>query len=311
MNEEMSGLQMGQAPKGYKSGFASFLGRPNVGKSTLTNQILRQKISITSPRPQTTRNAIRGVLTTDKAQAIFVDTPGFHKPRSALGEKLNSVVRTTLSEVDVILFVLDGSEPIGRGDAFIAAQLSEVSTPIFVVVNKSDLLDPAHLAAQRTVAERVGPFASVHMVSAKSGMGVAELLSAVTAALPEGPLFYPPDMVTDQPEVMLMAELIREKALRLTREEVPHSIAVVIEEMRPPEREDGVIEVDAILYVERDSQKGIVIGHRGQVLKQIGTESRREIEALLGNRIYLDLRVKVKRDWQKQSGLIDRFGYGT
>ncbi|HVE91834.1 MAG TPA: GTPase Era [Actinomycetota bacterium] len=305
----MDGLQLGQSPPGFRSGFASFIGRPNVGKSTLLNQIMRAKVSIISERPQTTRNAVRGVLTTEAAQAVFIDTPGFHKPRTALGQKLNAVVHVTLAEVDVVVFVVDAADGVGSGDAFLAHQLHNVRTPVLVVLNKTDLVAEQALERQMVAVRALGSFEEILPVSAKSGAGVADLVRLVTSRLPEGPLFYPPDQVTDQPESVLVAEIVREKALRLTRDEVPHSIAVVVEEMREAE-EEGRLEVDVIVYVERDSQKGILIGHRGGMLKQIGTEARREISALLGSRVHLDLRVKVKRDWQRQPGLVERFGYG-
>jgi GTP-binding protein Era len=286
------------------------VGRPNVGKSTLVNQIVGSHVAITSDRPQTTRNAIRGVLTTTEAQVVFVDTPGFHKPRTALGRKLNSVVLSTLREVDLILFCVDASEGVGRGDEFIAGELAKVQTPVICVLNKADLTDPPRLLAQVEAAGRFGDFADFYAVSALTGNTVPDLVERVTALMPAGPVWYPPDQVTDQPEAVLVAELVREKALRLTREEIPHSIAVVVEEMRSDPETDR-LEIDVIIYVERDSQKGIVIGHKGQMLKQVGTEARRDIEALLGTHVYLDLRVKVKKDWQREPGLIERFGYGS
>jgi GTP-binding protein Era len=302
-------MQLGDAPAGYRSGFASFVGRPNVGKSTLLNQILRAKVAITSDRPQTTRNAIRGVLTTDDAQVVFVDTPGLHKPRTALGDKLNAVVQATLAEVDAVVFVLDAADGVGSGDGFIAGMLRDVRTPVIVALNKIDLVDHHAVLPQLARAGGLGGFHAFVPVSAKTGEGIPELLDEIKRVLPEGPLYYPADVVTDQPEAMLIAELVREKALRLTHEEVPHSIAVVVEEVR--RQSEDFLEVDAVLYVERDSQKGIVIGRRGSMLKRIGTEARSEIEALLGSRVYLHLRVKVERDWQKRSMLVERFGYGS
>ncbi|HVL80287.1 MAG TPA: GTPase Era [Actinomycetota bacterium] len=309
--ETVDGLSIGQTPEGFRSGFVSIIGRPNVGKSTLVNRILGTKVAITSKRPQTTRNAIRGVLTTPEAQVVFVDTPGFHKPRTALGTKLNSVVMQTMREVDAILFVVDAAEGVGRGDSFIASELAKVSTPTICVLNKCDLLDMPRLAAQVEHARALGEFHDVYAISALTGSTVPDLVRTVTELLPTGPLWYPPDAVTDQAESVLVAELVREKALRLTREEVPHSIAVVVEEMREDPDTPGRVEIDVIVYVERDSQKGIVIGKGGEMLKRIGAEARREIEPLIGAHVYLDLRVKVKRDWQRQPGLIDRFGYGT
>ncbi len=306
---ELAALRLGDAPPGFRSGFASLVGRPNVGKSTLLNQVLRRKIAITSPRPQTTRNAIRGVYTTLEAQIVFVDTPGLHKPQTQLGRTLNKVVRTTLTEVDVVAFLVDGAQGVGRGDAFVAEELRRIDTPVVVVLNKVDLMDAGQLARQRTAAEALGDW-PVLAASARAGAGIAELLAELAGRLPEGPLYYPPDAVTDQPERQLVAELIREKVLELTREEVPHAVAVVVEEMEG--RDDGgLVDIDALIYVERSSQKGIVIGKGGRVLKEVGTKARRDIEALLGSRVYLHLRVKVEPDWQKRAGLIDRFGYGS
>lgn len=303
-------LELGSQPPGYRSGFVSFLGRPNTGKSTLLNQILREKVSIISPRPQTTRNAVRGVLTTEEAQIVFIDTPGLHKPRTTLGRRLNAVVRSTLEEVDAVVFVLDAADGVGRGDAFIADELRGVDTPVIVALNKVDLVAGEGLSAQAAAAEELGAFRAFLPVSAKVGSGVPELLGHVVGELPEGPLWYPPDVVTDQPERKLVAELVREKALELTREEVPHSVAVVVEEMDPRPDEE-LLDVDVVLYVERPSQKGIVIGKGGRTLKEIGTRARRDIEALLGSRVYLHLRVKVERDWQKRAVLVERFDYGT
>lgn len=303
-------LELGAQPPGYRSGFVSLVGRPNTGKSTLLNQVLREKISIISRRPQTTRNAVRGVLTTEEAQIVFIDTPGLHKPRTALGRRLNAVVRSTLHEVDVVVFLLDAADGVGRGDAFIADELNGVDTPVIAVLNKVDLLTAEGLTVQTAAARELGAFRALLPVSAKEGAGVPELLAHVVEEVPEGPLWYPPDIVTDQPERKLVAELVREKALELMREEVPHSVAVLVEEMDP--RPDGeLVDVDVVIYVERTSQKGIVIGKGGGNLKEIGTRARRDIEALLGSRVYLHLRVKVERDWQKRSALVERFDYGT
>lgn len=303
------GLRLGDAPPGFRSGFVAVVGRPNVGKSTLVNRLCGRKIAITASRPQTTRNAIRGVLTTEEAQVVFVDTPGLHKPRTTLGEKLNEVVRGTLRQVDAVLFVVDASGGVGRGDAFIAAELPRGRTPVVAVLNKVDLTDEASLGVATDAVGRLGDF-EVVPTAALVGAGLAELLVALVEHLPEGPLYYPPDMVTDQPEEQLVAELVREKVLELTREEVPHSVAVVIEEMAPREGSD-LVDIDAVIYVERPSQKGIVIGQQGRMLKEVGTRAREEIEALLGSRVFLRLRVKVERDWQKRAALVTRFGYGS
>ncbi|MGH2758212.1 MAG: GTPase Era [Actinomycetota bacterium] len=305
---DLTGLELGAQPEGYRSGFVSLMGRPNVGKSTLLNQLLRKKVSITSDRPQTTRNAIRGILTTSEAQLVFVDTPGLHKPVTVLGERLNRVVRATLGEVDVVVFLVDAAEGIGGGDAFIADVLRKVSTPVLVAVNKIDQIDGAKITEQKGRAASLGGW-PVYPVSARTGEGVRPLVSEISRHLPEGPMFYPSDMQTDQPERVLVAELVREKVLELTREEVPHSVAVVVDDMEADER--GLVTIDATIYVERSSQKGIVIGKGGCMLREAGTKARREIEALLGSRVLLRLRVKVERDWQRRQSLVERFGYGA
>lgn len=285
------------------------IGRPNVGKSTLLNQIMRSKVAITSDRPQTTRNAIRGIYTTNEAQLVFVDTPGLHKPHSALGTRLNRVVRNTLGEVEVVVFLIDVAEGVGAGDAFIAKELADLSTPVIVALNKVDVAPIQRMDRAVKAIRRMGRDWEMYASSARTGEGVSELLAAITSRLPEGPLYYPPDVVTDQPERQIVAELIREKVLEVTREELPHSVAVVVEEIEADTEGDRV-EIDAIVYVERDSQKGIVIGRGGKMLKDVGTRARRDIEALLGSHVYLTLRVKVERDWQRRETLVARFGYG-
>ncbi|MEX2538244.1 MAG: GTPase Era [Actinomycetota bacterium] len=301
---------MGDAPEGYRSGFVSLVGRPNVGKSTLLNQILKNKVAITSERPQTTRTAIRGILTTPRAQLVFVDTPGLHKPRTALGERLNRVVHNTLGEVDAVVFLLDAVAGVGSGDEFLAGELRTLTIPVLVVLNKIDAAKPAELESSRVRALRMGAEWPTYGVSARTGQGVSDLVSEIVERLPTGPLYYPPDAVTDQADQQMLAELIREKVLRLTREEVPHSVAVVVDEIRT-EGDDG-IEVYATIYVERDSQKGIVIGKGGRMLKEIGTSARRDIETFLGGKhVYLHLRVKVEHDWQRRAAMVERFGYGT
>jgi GTP-binding protein Era len=293
---------------GYKSGFAGIVGRPNVGKSTLLNNLMHRKMAIISEKPQTTRNKIRCVLTRDDAQIIFVDTPGFHKPKNALGERLNKAVRETFSEVDTIIFMLDGTQTIGKGDLFIAGELERLDTPVITVLNKIDKLNGNQVEAQITVAEKLGEFEEVIPVSAKSGENMHALIEAIVGLLPEGPKYYPDDMVTDRPVSFIVAELIREKALQLTREEVPHSVAVLVEEMEKREDKD-LIDIYAVIYVERDSQKGIVIGKGGRMLKEIGTRARQEIEPLLGDKVFLKLQVKVEKDWAKRPQMIKRLGY--
>ena len=292
----------------YRSGFIGIIGRPNVGKSTLLNRLANRKVAITSEKPQTTRNRIRAVITTPEAQLVFVDTPGFHKPRDALGERLNSLVLGTMRDVDVIVFVLDGAQTIGKGDTFIAGELEKVETPVVCVINKMDMMDGAKIESQVEVACHLFPFKCVIPASSKFGAGVDEMESALLAFLPVGPKYFPEDTVSDQPERVLVAELIREKALQLTRDEVPHSVAVLIEDMKPRE-DDDLVDVEAIIYVERESQKGIIIGKGGRMIKEIGTRAREDIEPILGNQVFLDLRVKVEKDWSKNPQFIKRLDY--
>lgn len=293
---------------GFKSGFAGIVGRPNVGKSTLVNNLVHRKLAIISEKPQTTRNKIRCVLTRDDAQVVFVDTPGFHKPRNALGERLNKAVRETLQEVDAVVFMLDGTQTIGKGDLFIAGELSRLSTPVVAVVNKIDKLTPERVEAQTAVVRTMGEYVDVIPLSAKTGENVHALIEKIVELLPPGPKYYPDDMVTDQPLSFVVAELIREKILHLTREEVPHSVAVVVEEIEKREDKD-LVDIEAVIYVERDSQKGIIIGKGGRMLKEIGTRAREEIEPLLGEQVFLRLTVKVEKDWSKRMQAVRRMGY--
>ena len=297
------------AEQEFRSGFVGIIGRPNVGKSTLLNRLAGQKLAITSDKPQTTRNRIRAVITLETSQMIFVDTPGFHKPREALGEKLNAMVLSTLRDVDVILFVLDGTQTIGKGDLFIAGELEKVDTPVVGVINKIDLLEPAKVMSQIDVGRHLYPFSEVVPVSSKVGTGVDILVGLLEQFLLPGPQYFPGDMVSDQPEAVLVSELIREKALELTRDEVPHSVAVIIEDIKPRENRDDLVDVEAVIYVERESQKGIVVGKGGRMIKEIGTRARQEIEPLLGNKVFLDLRVKVQKDWSKNPEFIKRLDY--
>ena len=292
----------------YKSGFAGIVGRPNVGKSTLLNNLMHRKLAIISEKPQTTRNKIRCVFTRDDTQIIFVDTPGFHKPKDALGERLNRSVRETFSEVDVIVFLLDGTQTIGKGDLFIAGELAQLDTPVVAALNKIDRLDADQVEAQIAVAGKLGEFVDVIPISAKTGENVHALIERIVELLPEGPKYYPDDMVTDQPASFIVAELIREKVLQLTREEVPHSVAVVVEEMEKRPDQD-LVDIRAVIFVERDSQKGIIIGKGGKMIKDIGTRARQEIEPLLGERVFLDLQVKVEKDWSRRPEIIKRMGY--
>jgi GTP-binding protein Era len=300
-----------QVGKDYRSGFACFVGRPNAGKSTLTNALIGSKIAITSSRPQTTRHAIRGILHRPDAQLVVVDTPGLHKPRTLLGSRLNAVVRETWSEVDVIGFCVPADAPVGRGDEFIAGELRAVAgrTPVFGIVTKTDLAQPEQIAARLTELTALMEFAEVLPCSAVDGFQVDLLADLLVARLPEGPPLYPDGELTDEPEETLVAELIREAALEGVRDELPHSIAVVIEEMVPREGRDDLLDVHANLYVERSSQKGIVIGKGGARLRQVGSDARRQIEALLGTKIYLDLHVKIAKDWQRDPKQLRKLGF--
>jgi GTP-binding protein Era len=300
--------------RGFRSGFVTVIGRPNVGKSTLVNQLVGSKVAITSSKPQTTRTTIRGVRTTPTHQLVLLDTPGLHRPRTALGERTNERARATLGEVDVICVVVDATEAIGRGDRFVSELALEASTPSVLVVNKVDAVRKAavaeHLARS---AEQLGGFDAYFPVSARTGDGVDVLAADLETRLPEGPRFYPEGMVTDQPELFIAAELLREQLLRVTHDEVPHSITVEVE----PLDDDGddrrhpgdVLRLQATVRVERDSQKGIVIGRGGSLLKQAATAARGELETLLGTRVYLETTVRVERDWQRRAHALDRLGY--
>jgi len=295
----------------FRSGFACFVGRPNVGKSTLTNALVGSKIAIMSDRPQTTRHAVRGIVNRADAQLVVVDTPGFHKPRTLLGERLNDVVLTTLSEVDVIAFCLPADEKVGPGDRFIAAQLASVAgrTPVVAVVTKTDIAGRDAVAERLVEADQLGEWADVVPVSAKDGFQVGLLADLLVRHLPPGPPLYPEGELTDEPERVMVAELIREAALEGVRDELPHSIAVVVEDMARQDSREDVVRIDAVMYVERESQKGIVIGTGGARLRDVGTAARRQIEALLGTKIYLDLRVKVAKDWQRDPKQLRRLGF--
>ncbi|TQM09432.1 GTPase Era [Pseudonocardia kunmingensis] len=302
-------------PEGFRSGFACFVGRPNAGKSTLTNALIGQKIAITSSRPQTTRHAIRGILHRPDAQLVVVDTPGLHKPRTLLGSRLNDVVRETWAEVDVIGFCVPADQPVGRGDEFIVNELRSVAnrTPVLGVVTKTDKAQPEQIAERLTQLSGLMEFAEVVPCSAVKGFQVDVLADLLVARLPEGPPLYPDGELTDEPEETLVAELIREAALEGVRDELPHSIAVVIEEMVPREgrhpKADPMLNIHANIYVERSSQKGIVIGKGGERLRQVGSDSRRQIEALLGTKVFLDLHVKIAKDWQRDPRQLRKLGF--
>ena len=292
---------------GYKSGFAALVGRTNVGKSTLLNRMIGRKVAIVSDKPQTTRNKILGVLTADDYQVVFLDTPGFHKPKHRLGEHLVQVALKALREVDIILFLVEADHPPGPGDLFIIDKLKEIKTPVLLVINKVDLVKREELLPLIEQYSKLYDFAEVVPVSALTGDNVAKLLELIARYLPAGPQYYPEDMITDRPESFIMAELIREKVLELTSQEVPHSVAVVIEELK--QRPNGVVAVRALIYTERESQKGILIGKGGSMLKKIGQSAREEVENLLGSKIYLELWVKVKEDWRNREGQLRYFGY--
>ncbi|WP_166243739.1 GTPase Era [Paenibacillus turpanensis] len=291
----------------FKSGFAAMIGRPNVGKSTLLNQIVGQKIAIMSDKPQTTRNKIQGVYTTDDSQIVFLDTPGIHKAKHKLGDFMVQVATGTLKEVDVALFLVDAEEGMGGGDRFIAEQFAGLKTPVFLVINKIDKVHPDQLLPLIDSYKELHDFAEVVPVSALQGNNVNTLLQQITRYLPEGPQYYPSDQVTDYPEQFICAELIREKILQLTREEVPHSIAVTIEDMKV--EDNGVVHISAVIFVERDSQKAIVIGKRGALLKEVGKQARGDIEALLGSKTFLELWVKVKKDWRNEMRVLKELGF--
>lgn len=290
----------------YKSGFVTVIGRPNVGKSTLINKIIGQKIAITSDKPQTTRSRIQCILTLDDAQIIFLDTPGIHKPKFKLGEYMLKAAEGTLKEVDTIFFVIDATEKFGGGEKYILERLSATTKPVILVVNKVDLIEREKLLPIIADYSTRRDFAAVVPISATEGTNVDALIDETKKFLPEGVQYYPAEMVTDQPERLIIAELIREKILHATQDEVPHSIAVDLEEFTP--RDNGTIFIRATIYVERDSQKGILIGKGGAMLKQVGAAARPEIEMLLGSKIFLDLWVKVKRDWRNSVGALNQLG---
>ncbi len=293
---------------GFRSGVVAVVGRPNVGKSTLVNALVGEKVAIVSDKPQTTRRDIRAILTTEQAQVVFTDTPGFHKPRTLLGTRLNEAVAAAVEGVDVVVLVVDGATGVGRGDRFVYERqvAGAEGAARICVVNKIDRLKRGLAIPQLQLAAALGEFDEIVPVSAVSGDGVDTVLRLVVARLPEGPPLYPDHDVTDQPIDIRLAELVREQALRVTREEVPHSVAVLVEEI---EREGDLTKVYATIVVERDSQKGILIGHGGATLKQIGTMARGQMEPLLGTKIYLDLRVKVLKEWQRDPKALNRLGF--
>ena len=285
-----------------KTGFVALVGRPNAGKSTLLNQILERKIAIVSDKAQTTRHKITGVLTNETGQIVFLDTPGIHKPRHKLGERMVEIAQSSLYDADVVYYLVDVMQDFGPGEQYIVDQLQKTSAPVFLLLNKIDRVEKSYLLSLIAQWQQRFDFAEIFPLSAKKGDNIEKLIETTFGYLEEGPQFYPADSVTDQPEEVVIAELIREQILEATRDEVPHSVAVVVEQMKL--RDDGKIYVGATIYVERDSQKGITIGRGGLMLRKIGSKARREIEYLLGEKVYLDLWVKVNEDWRNKESAI-------
>lgn len=296
--------------KKYKSGFVTLIGRPNVGKSTLMNRLIGQKIAITSNKPQTTRNRIQTVLTTEEGQIVFVDTPGIHKAKNKLGEYMVNVAEKTLNEVDVVLWLVEPTTFIGAGEQHIAEQLKKVHTPVVLVINKVDQVKKEEILPCIAAYKEVYDFAEIVPVCARNGENTEELVKVILQYLPYGPQFYDEDTITDQPERQIVAEMIREKALHSLNEEIPHGIAVVIDRMKFRENARGTIaDIDATIICERDSHKGIIIGKQGSMLKKIGSTARFEIERMLDCKVNLKLWVKVKKDWRDSEFLMRNFGY--
>lgn len=293
----------------FKSGFVTLVGRPNAGKSTLLNAIMGKKIAITSNTVQTTRHRFRAVLSRDDFQMVIVDTPGLHKPQDALGEELNTSALKALEDVDVVALLIDCSKPIGKGDRWVAEQVKRSRAKKICVLSKTDIASPEQISKQREAAEALMPWDAMVALSAESGRNVDAFVEEVEYLLPQGPAWFPRDMETDQPIEVVVAEFVREKILRTFHDEVPHAIGVAVDEMEYVKKTD-LTRIHAIVYVERDSQKGIIIGKRGAAIKQIGSEARVDLEQLLGTRVFLDLMVKVKKNWRRDASQIRRFGYG-
>lgn len=294
--------------KDYKSGFVALIGRPNVGKSTLLNFLVGQKVAIMSPQPQTTRNKISGIYTDDQEQIVFIDTPGIHKPKNKLDDFMDKSSYSALDEVDVVLFMVE-PEPAGKGDQYIAELLKKIKKTVFLVINKIDKVHPDKLLSIIDSYKNLGDFAEIVPISASQGNNVSELIKTIAKYLPEGPQFYDADQLTDRPEYFIVAELIREQVLKLIHEEVPHATAVVVDRMR--DHEGGKLQIEATIYVERPGQKGIIIGKKGQMLKQIGIAARQEIEALLGEKVNLRLWVKVQKNWRSDPAFLKSIGYNA
>ena len=292
-----------------KSGFVALVGRPNAGKSTLVNALVGSKVAITSNTPQTTRHRLRAILDLEDAQIVFVDTPGLHKPQDALGEELNRSSMLALSDVDVACLVIDASAKIGPGDRWVAHRVAECSAKKVLILTKADLAKPDFVERQAAIARGLAHFEDVVVCSAVKRFNVDGVVESVKRLLPDGPRYFPRDMPTDQPLEVMLAEFIRERVLHNTRDEVPHAIGVAIEDMTRDDRAD-LTSISAMIYVERESQKGIIIGKGGEMIRTLGTDARGDLERLLGTRVYLDLRVKVKKDWRRDASQIKRFGYG-
>lgn len=291
----------------HKSGFVSIIGRPNVGKSTFMNRVIGHKIAIMSDKAQTTRNKIQGVMTRNDAQIIFLDTPGIHKPKHKLGDYMMRVAKNTLSEIDAIMFMVNVNEEIGRGDEYIMEMLKNVKTPVFLVLNKIDLVHPDALMPRIEQYQKYMNFTEIVPISALEGLNVDHFIDVLKTYLPEGPKYYPDDQISDHPEQFVVSEIIREKILHLTSEEIPHALGVNVDRMI--KENDERVRVEATIYVERDSQKGIVIGKGGKKLKEVGKRARHDIEMLLGSKVYLELWVKVQKDWRNKVNFIRQMGY--
>ncbi len=293
--------------KGFKSGFVAVVGRPNVGKSTLINALIDDKIVIVSDKAQTTRNRIVCVYTDEKKQIVFMDTPGIHKPKHKLGEFMVDQAVDSLREVEAVLFVVAANEKRGPGDNFVIEQLKKVNVPVFLIVNKIDTMEKQDLLEAIVSYENSYPFEAVVPISAKEKDNIEEVVNLLEKHLPEGPKYFPDDMITDQPERLIISDIVREKILLQTHDEIPHAIAVDVDEMKT--RDDGTTYIRATIYVERDSQKGIIIGKQGAMLKLIGKQARADIERLLATKVFLDVWVKVKKDWRNKSGMLSELGY--
>lgn len=292
----------------FKSGFVTIIGRPNVGKSTLMNNLIGQKIAIMSNKPQTTRNKIQTIITSEKGQVIFIDTPGIHEPKHKLGEFMNISAETTLKGVDLVLWLIEPDKRIGKGDQYIIERLKKIKTPVFLVINKIDTIKKEEILEVMNTYKDKCDFAEIIPISAIKGENTDAIMDKVFQYIEEGPQFFPGDMITDQPEKQLVAELIREKTLKLLEQEIPHGIAVVIDQMKK-RKNRNIIDVDATIICEKDSHKGMVIGKQGSMLKKIGSLARKDIEALLGNQVNLKLWVKIKKDWRDSDFLLKNFGY--